>query len=117
MANVNAPVARFEKLIINPIRRLLSPNAKAVVPPRNPLFSTVVLSPKYARHEGKPNPSEKPEKRKTNKIFVVLWVSNVTNNKEAITPRAIHIDRNKSRLETFFTRIVPNIEKVIAAAV
>ena len=59
MANVNAPVARFEKLIINPIRRLLSPNAKAVVPPRNPLFSTVVLSPKYARHEGKPNPSEK----------------------------------------------------------
>jgi len=115
-ASTIAPMNRVEKLTIRPMKRMQRPDAKNAIPASQPLFSTALRSPKYARQEGKPNPKENPKREENSKMYVILNVSRIGIISDAIIPVNIQTARNVPRLENLFTKAVPNIAKTIAVA-
>lgn len=79
--NVSNGIARRGalKLVINNI-----------IPPIRPLFSTIVHSAKYARHEGIPEPNEMPKRIEMIKRCVRVKLLNRAGSDDVTTPAIIH---------------------------
>jgi len=60
------------------------------IPPIRPLFSTIVQSAKYAKHEGMPKPSETPKKIEMIKTCVTVKLLNRAGNDDVTIPKIIH---------------------------
>ena len=67
--------------------KLATNNIKPLI---NPLFSINIQSAKYAKHDGIPNPNEKPKRMLMAKIDITVKLLNNAGNVEVITPKIIH---------------------------
>ncbi len=63
---------------------------KKEIPPIRPLFSTIVHSAKYAKHEGMPKPNETPKRIEMTNAWDNVKMLNRAGNNEVNTPKIIH---------------------------
>jgi hypothetical protein len=63
---------------------------KKEIPLIRPLFSTIVHSVKYAKHDGMPKPNETPKRIEMTNAWDNAKMLNTAGNNEVNTPKIIH---------------------------
>lgn len=96
-------VSAVRKSVAN--NRVPIPAVAHATPPIFPRLSTLVLSAKYPKHEGKPIPVENPTKKVVAKALKGMLILTKSKDNVAKTPMNVQNNRKKSRFLNFFATI------------